>query len=667
MADQVFTYDSQGEWEGGDLDNVVAFDPAGKLVPTMDATRVANYLADSVEDMTVYCRCRDASGSTIVNHGDAADGTAASHTWQTKTDGRSYLRGGTVTIPYNASMAIANANGDKFDIAGGLACSFPSFSAQVLMTRANRFKLGIDASNKPYASYYDGAGAWQTATAGDALDADTWYRLSMSINNGHMNLYVNGAVKSYISGITEREDAGSGDLVVACTGDYRDFWLYGEGTYNDLSNQPSTGNWEKIIDLTGDGTLRHIVAVCDLVDAEHSISISVAFDDDEDNLDYVEKWSWPLGDGTNRLYPPKLGLLHGQYMKIKTTLSGSEQNRTLPILDSMVVTTRTPGTALGTWKADRGIYQVLAKIEERVPESLPDVIRVIVRIIERVNDLQEKFTPYGPGPTGPADEGPGTDRFFIEDIVDDKLRFHNGDGFAHGKVQMRYNEHENATAATASVGCHGVFAPYSIIDSNFVNLTANNAIAAHAGDASAHHTKYTDGAAELVITAELVNGQSIDNAIDSLIGTHAAVNTNVHGAGATGIADNAAVGTAVSNHAAVSMNIHGLTGDKYVAGSTYEDQNFNTAIASHNASDGKHGLSGGVHVAGANSANQNLENELNTHTSASNPHSSSASDTDLSNHAATHTSVHGCTHVAEVDDITSAIGVHEGRCDNYLP
>ena len=36
-----------------------------------------------------------------------------------------------------------------------------------------------------------------------------------------------------------------------------------------------------------------------------------------------------------------------------------------------------------------------------------------------------------------------------------------------------------------------------------------------------HHDKYTDGEVESVITAELVTGQSIDNAIDSLISTHA--------------------------------------------------------------------------------------------------------------------------------------------------
>jgi hypothetical protein len=46
--------------------------------------------------------------------------------------------------------------------------------------------------------------------------------------------------------------------------------------------------------------------------------------------------------------------------------------------------------------------------------------------------------------------------------------------------------------------------------------------------ASAHHAKYTDAEVEAIITAELVNGQSIDNAIDALIATHATIATAHH-------------------------------------------------------------------------------------------------------------------------------------------
>ena len=45
--------------------------------------------------------------------------------------------------------------------------------------------------------------------------------------------------------------------------------------------------------------------------------------------------------------------------------------------------------------------------------------------------------------------------------------------------------------------------------------------------ADAHHTKYLDSDTEAVITAELVDGQSIDNAIDALISTHAS-DDNAH-------------------------------------------------------------------------------------------------------------------------------------------
>jgi cytoskeletal protein CcmA (bactofilin family) len=53
-------------------------------------------------------------------------------------------------------------------------------------------------------------------------------------------------------------------------------------------------------------------------------------------------------------------------------------------------------------------------------------------------------------------------------------------------------------------------------------------ISVHVGNASAHHAKYTTAEAEAVITAELVNGQSIDNAIDALIGTHAGLASAHH-------------------------------------------------------------------------------------------------------------------------------------------
>ena len=52
-------------------------------------------------------------------------------------------------------------------------------------------------------------------------------------------------------------------------------------------------------------------------------------------------------------------------------------------------------------------------------------------------------------------------------------------------------------------------------------------ISVHAANASAHHTRYTTAEAEAVIDAEIVNGQSIDNAIDALISTHNAADTHV--------------------------------------------------------------------------------------------------------------------------------------------
>ena len=59
-----------------------------------------------------------------------------------------------------------------------------------------------------------------------------------------------------------------------------------------------------------------------------------------------------------------------------------------------------------------------------------------------------------------------------------------------------------------------------IVDGQSIDLAIDSLIATHTTDDDAHHAKYTDTEVESVITAEIVDGQSIDNAIDSLISTH---------------------------------------------------------------------------------------------------------------------------------------------------
>ena len=57
-------------------------------------------------------------------------------------------------------------------------------------------------------------------------------------------------------------------------------------------------------------------------------------------------------------------------------------------------------------------------------------------------------------------------------------------------------------------------------DTKCTDAEVDAIVLTHKNIAAAHHAKYTDAEVEAIITAELVNGQSIDNGIDSLILTH---------------------------------------------------------------------------------------------------------------------------------------------------
>ncbi|MBA7515243.1 hypothetical protein ES705_07282 [subsurface metagenome] len=59
-----------------------------------------------------------------------------------------------------------------------------------------------------------------------------------------------------------------------------------------------------------------------------------------------------------------------------------------------------------------------------------------------------------------------------------------------------------------------------LVDGQSIDLAIDSLIATHDAISDAHHTRYADSEVEAIITAELVGGQSIDNAIDALISTH---------------------------------------------------------------------------------------------------------------------------------------------------
>jgi len=240
MPDQTFTYDTQADWETGELSGLVALDPPGKLRPGFDTKSVAEFVDDGA--LAVYCRCRAGAGTVIENVGLAGNGTFSGGSWTTRVDGRRHLTGGQVTIPFHASMAVADDQGDRFNQAGGLLLKLSSYSAQILMERSNRFRLGLLSTGVPYAEYLAGT-TWHRATAQHPIDLNTWVGLGFIASGGSIMLTVDNRLVARKSGFDTQADPST-DLIVRCSGDWEHFFLFGDATNgNAILNQPTSGRW----------------------------------------------------------------------------------------------------------------------------------------------------------------------------------------------------------------------------------------------------------------------------------------------------------------------------------------------------------------------------------------------------------------------------------------
>lgn len=108
-----------------------------------------------------------------------------------------------------------------------------------------------------------------------------------------------------------------------------------------------------------------------------------------------------------------------------------------------------------------------------------------------------------------------------------------------------------------------------------------------------------------------------------------------------------ALDTDLSNHAGATGDVHGVPAGDSVAGQSDVDA-VTTDLSNHSgSSSGVHGVGGSAveSVSGAQSKADSAESSANTYTddheAKNNPHSSSASSTDLSNHANDGTNPHG--------------------------
>ena len=514
MADVVVSVNSEAEWEAGGLDGCNALDPAGKLTLGVSSATIAEYVSEGA--LAVFIRCREGTGTTLENPGLAGDGTLSNaDAWRTRDDGRHYLYGRQVTVAFHASFAIADDEGDKYCQSAGIVVKLESIAAQIFMTRANRFQLGITAGGLPYASYYDKGGTWRMATAGEALETGVWYELAMTAGNGFVYLYVDGVRKAGVTGFYGRPDPGSGSLVVAVSGGlYSTFYLFGDTTDgSSLLRGSTSGTWSKVTALTTRHTLRKVI-VDSAIGEEHSGTITFAFADAEANLDYVPVLTFNLQDQAAWTYwPSEKGLKAGTYVKITIQLTARSWDRDVPIVDYVTATFCDCVTSLYDYEGyeETPAYEEVLPVPELpIPEDLNGLIQEIIRQREQITELKRSDASLGLGLDGLGD--------------------------AVGNLAQRIGAY--ITAPDMGTGVPGYRLYYKdtaklceeLLQRIQVNESQLFGVASLVPPLVSRMTRLEENMlTEADITAMLQGGGDIDSAIDTLIATHAALQTGVHG------------------------------------------------------------------------------------------------------------------------------------------
>jgi hypothetical protein len=648
MSDVTTVLNDQTSWETGDLVGLTAFDPAGKLIPSVDATEIAS-IYDNYS-LAVYARIRDGTGTSIASLGQQTTGTLTGGTWAARADdGRAYLTGGSISFAYHASMAKADSDGKTRCQGGGLRFKLSSVTAQVLMTRAGRFSLGIDANLLPYFSWVHSTGTSTiTALSAHIIVANTPTVLHFSAREGAAYLYKDGALVASVTGLTGINDPGTGALVVACTGVYSDAFLVGE-YYNSgmLAAQRYSGTWEKTVDLGvgKDQTLRYFTIVSKKK-FNHAISIAISFATTEATLDDARVYNFSVDQyETEKYHAPETTLTHGRYMKVALSLSGRNFDYQLPIVDSLTLVTRDIGTVLyEPGDLDFDDFYLPEPTETQTPESLEGALADLARLKAAITEIRQRQESVG---------------------------------FGFGR-RIAALEKPHAALVT---GVHGVSDGSAIASVNVVDSQITSACAAGAPGGTIHE------AIDALISTAIGAGGTIHEAIDALIST---------AIGAGGVIDNA-VDSLISTHAAIRVNVHGVGAGSYIAytGAPYQGYAVEEiavgAVTTHVANADPHsGGTGGAHYAKdselstvsgvANDAHadaataisnaataQSTANDAHTdaataYTYAGNAHGDAA--TAQSRADAAYTLADAATTAAEVG---TYIGAHADNCLNWNP
>lgn len=610
MADTVVTVNSEAEWEAGEFDGCNALDPAGKLTLGVSSEEIAGYVAEGA--LAVFIRCREGEGTTLENPGLAGDGTLSNaDAWRTRDDGRHYLYGRQVTVAYHASFAIADDEGDKYCQSAGIVVNLASISAQVFMTRTNRFKLGVTAGGLPYASFYDKSSVWRTATGTEALETGVWYELSMTAGNGFVYLYVDGVRKAGVTGFYGRGDYESGGLVVAVSGgSYSTFYLFGDSTSGAaLLRGAQSGTWSKVVNLGARQALRKVV-VDSAIGPEHSGSISFAFADAEANLDYVPVLSFGLEDQAAWTYwPPEKGLKAGTYVKISVHLSAKSWDRDTPIVDYLTATFRDCVASAYDYEGyeDKPSYEEVLPVEEEpVPEDLNGLIQAYLRQREAIEELKRRTADLG---GGMASLGGDVNNIKAQLGIEVDMPPINVDGVWYlGPSQL-------------------VWSSVDMMAQQLVDWISElrSQLVENAGGLNVLTGRVTRLEEEAITSADiatmLLDGGDIDNAIDALIATHAGETGGVHGAlvGETLATQEYVDDTAiyyVGVHALLTSDVHGAAaGDPLMA-----DSDVDALVKAH--SDLDYGVHGCVNLVSdlEDDVQPEIASQITSHEGEADPH-----------------------------------------------
>jgi len=469
------------------------------------------------------------------------------------------------------------------------------------------------------------ATGWNELADDTALEVDTWYTIGAACNNGALTLYVDGVAVATLSSNYADNDSEE-DLVAGFAGDWDQVMYSGNESASNRVSFSNSGSWEKRITLAGDRAARYLDISVALSD-EHSISISLAFADTDDDLDYASSWSFSnFVDGTNWIYPPTDGLYHGTHLLIKISCSEGAYDREAVLVDYLKVYLREPATPIAEQTdspyADVDIEDVTAEDLSALIYEVQNNRTIIKEIYRTVTNLRRATSSndnYGGADyPGGGDYGSG-DITALRSLLNEHIAADSGvHGVYCGSVAGQCDIIDRiAYHSSRFIGVHGIADTRALLDTSHNVSTGVHGLSSRAHVASEEYV-----AAE--ISTDLVDGGAIDTAIDTLISAHN-VATGVHGAGGSTIATVANIAT----HSGLDHDVHGVAGDGTqgtIQGGATITGWITDDIGTHAALDtGVHGATGGSFYLARSAQNSVTVETL------------------ISNHAALDTGVHGCT------------------------